>query len=106
MGDDEQRVSGIGEQVVGEPRQLDREPTKQILVRTMISMCQELGITVIAEGVETLAERDALAQAGCDLMQGYLFAKPMPKWHLVGHLRSRMNGSSATSGLDKQRAMG
>lgn len=57
-------------------RGLDHETTKQRLVRTMITMCSELGITVTGEGIETTAERDELARAGCDLMQGYLFAKP------------------------------
>jgi EAL domain-containing protein (putative c-di-GMP-specific phosphodiesterase class I) len=57
-------------------RDLYREPTKQTLVRTMISMCKELGITVIAEGIESPEEREELTRAGCDLMQGFLFAKP------------------------------
>jgi EAL domain-containing protein (putative c-di-GMP-specific phosphodiesterase class I) len=57
-------------------RGLDREPTKQTLVRTMISMSKELGIIVIAEGIETAGERDELVRDGCDLMQGYLFARP------------------------------
>ena len=52
------------------------QPTKLTLARTMISMCKELGMQVVAEGIETAEERDAMAQAGCDLMQGYLFAKP------------------------------
>jgi len=51
----------------------------------MISMCKELGMTVVAEGVETAAERDALVELKCDLLQGYLFAKPgdafpEPRW--------------------------
>jgi EAL domain-containing protein (putative c-di-GMP-specific phosphodiesterase class I) len=57
-------------------RGIEREPTKQTLVRTMIKMCEELGILVIAEGVETAEERDELVRSGCDLMQGYLFARP------------------------------
>jgi EAL domain-containing protein (putative c-di-GMP-specific phosphodiesterase class I)/ActR/RegA family two-component response regulator len=57
-------------------RNLHKEPTKQTLVRTMISMSRELGIIVTGEGIETPEERDELARAGCDLMQGYLFAKP------------------------------
>jgi EAL domain-containing protein (putative c-di-GMP-specific phosphodiesterase class I) len=57
-------------------RGIEQAPTKQTLVRTMTRMCHELGIVVIAEGVETAAERDAVARLGCDLMQGYLFAKP------------------------------
>jgi EAL domain-containing protein (putative c-di-GMP-specific phosphodiesterase class I)/ActR/RegA family two-component response regulator len=59
-------------------RDLAREPTRKTLVRTMISMCKELGIMVIAEGIETEEERDELIRAGCDLMQGYLFARPGP----------------------------
>ena len=61
---------------LGLVRNLDREPTKQTIVRTMIGMCHELGMIVTAEGVETLDERDELIRMGCDLLQGYLFAKP------------------------------
>jgi EAL domain-containing protein (putative c-di-GMP-specific phosphodiesterase class I) len=37
---------------------------------------QELGMRVVCEGVETVAERDTLQSLGADLLQGYLFAKP------------------------------
>jgi EAL domain-containing protein (putative c-di-GMP-specific phosphodiesterase class I) len=57
-------------------RDIHRQPTKQTVVRTMTSMCKELGIVVTAEGIETPEERDELANAGSDLMQGYLFAHP------------------------------
>jgi EAL domain-containing protein (putative c-di-GMP-specific phosphodiesterase class I) len=59
-------------------RNVHLQPTKQTLVRTMIAMCHELGMEVVAEGIETPEERDAIVEAGCDLMQGYLFAKPGP----------------------------
>jgi EAL domain-containing protein (putative c-di-GMP-specific phosphodiesterase class I) len=59
-------------------RNVHAHPRKQTLVRTMISMCNELGMDVVAEGIETPQERDAMAAAGCDLMQGYLFARPGP----------------------------
>jgi EAL domain-containing protein (putative c-di-GMP-specific phosphodiesterase class I) len=52
------------------------QPTKLTLVRTMVSMCRELGMQVVAEGIETAEERDAMVNAGCDLLQGYLFARP------------------------------
>jgi EAL domain-containing protein (putative c-di-GMP-specific phosphodiesterase class I) len=59
-------------------RDVHAQPTKLTLVRTMIAMCHELGMQVVAEGIETAAERDAIVAAGCDLLQGYLFAKPGP----------------------------
>jgi len=57
-------------------RNLHREPTKRKLVRTITSLCKELGITVLAEGIESCEERDALEKLGCDLQQGFLFARP------------------------------
>jgi EAL domain-containing protein (putative c-di-GMP-specific phosphodiesterase class I) len=49
-----------------------------MIVQTIIGMANNLGIEVIAEGVETDAQRDFLWGAGCKLYQGYLFGKPMP----------------------------
>lgn len=57
-------------------RDVDRDSTRQKLVRSMTALCKDLGMTVVAEGVETTAERDTLTELGCDLLQGYLFARP------------------------------
>jgi EAL domain-containing protein (putative c-di-GMP-specific phosphodiesterase class I) len=57
-------------------RDLDKHPMKQRLVRSVIELCREQGTQVIAEGIETVAEERALEALGCDLMQGYLIAKP------------------------------
>lgn len=57
-------------------RGVDQEPIKRRLVGSMIELCKELGIRVVAEGVETVAERTVLTELGCDLLQGYLFGKP------------------------------
>jgi EAL domain-containing protein (putative c-di-GMP-specific phosphodiesterase class I) len=59
-------------------RNIDREPTKQKLVAAIASLCREMGVLVIAEGIETAAERDTVAGLGCELLQGYLFARPGP----------------------------
>jgi EAL domain-containing protein (putative c-di-GMP-specific phosphodiesterase class I) len=61
---------------IGLVRGIEREPVKQNIVKTMTQMCRELGIVVIAEGVETSTERHEVTRAGCDLMQGFLFSKP------------------------------
>ncbi len=57
-------------------RDVDKNPTKEKLIRSMTSLCKELGMMVVAEGVETIAERDVVVALGCDLLQGYLLAKP------------------------------
>ncbi len=58
-------------------RHLAAHATDLALCKAIIVMAHELGIKVIAEGVETLLQRDLLATAGCDYAQGYLFARPM-----------------------------
>ena len=57
-------------------RNVDTSPARQVIVRNLVRLCEEMNIQVIAEGIETLAERDFLHDAGIHLMQGYLFAKP------------------------------
>lgn len=61
---------------MGLVRHLDRDPPRRSIVRNLVRLCEELDIQVIAEGVETAAERDALRDAGIRLMQGYFFARP------------------------------
>lgn len=63
---------------LGLVRNVDTEPMKQTLIRTIVRLTQEVGIDVIAEGVETKAEAEALRQIGCTLLQGYFFARPAP----------------------------
>lgn len=57
-------------------RGIDSSATKQKVVRSMTTLCHDMGMLVVAEGVETAQERDALVELRCDLLQGYLFAKP------------------------------
>ena len=49
-----------------------------VIVQTIIALGQSLGLTVIAEGVETEAQRQMLARLGCEAFQGYLLGRPMP----------------------------
>lgn len=57
-------------------RDIDSSPSRQAIVKHLVCLCAEMRIEVIAEGIETAAERDFLFDAGIHLMQGYLFAKP------------------------------
>ncbi|MDH3378611.1 MAG: EAL domain-containing response regulator [Gammaproteobacteria bacterium] len=52
------------------------ERLRQRLVTSMVNLCDELGIEVIAEGVETNQERDALMALGCRFLQGYALGRP------------------------------
>jgi EAL domain-containing protein (putative c-di-GMP-specific phosphodiesterase class I) len=60
-------------------RNVDALPPNRRIVRSTLRLCRELHCQVIAEGIETVAERDALVGVGCDLLQGYLFARPTPE---------------------------
>jgi len=48
------------------------------IARTIVALAESLGLAVIAEGVETAAQRDCLARHGCSAYQGYLFSRPLP----------------------------
>jgi EAL domain-containing protein (putative c-di-GMP-specific phosphodiesterase class I) len=64
-------------------RNISREPMQSKLVASLASLCKDTDRLVVAEGVETLDERDALIACGCDLLQGYLFARPGPPFPSV-----------------------
>jgi EAL domain-containing protein (putative c-di-GMP-specific phosphodiesterase class I) len=51
---------------------------KQKLVGSMATLCKQMKALLVAEGVETVEERDALVDLGCDLLQGFRFGKPAP----------------------------
>jgi EAL domain-containing protein (putative c-di-GMP-specific phosphodiesterase class I)/ActR/RegA family two-component response regulator len=59
-------------------RDIDQKPMQQRIVRSMITLCRDMGRSAIVEGVETDAEFDVLRTLGCELFQGYLFARPGP----------------------------
>jgi diguanylate cyclase (GGDEF)-like protein len=55
------------------------EPKQKSLIKLMVDIAKNLKLTVVAEGVETVYQRNILEELGCDLYQGYLFSKPLPK---------------------------
>jgi EAL domain-containing protein (putative c-di-GMP-specific phosphodiesterase class I) len=48
-------------------------------VRTIVELGRSLGLTVIAEGVETAAQADLMQELGCHAAQGYWFDRPLPR---------------------------
>jgi EAL domain-containing protein (putative c-di-GMP-specific phosphodiesterase class I) len=57
-------------------RDVHKSDVRQRLVASMTSLCKEMEMLVVAEGVEVAEERDCVLGLGCELLQGYLFAKP------------------------------
>ncbi len=55
---------------------LDRDDTRRRLVASMVQLCRDLDIRLVAEGVETEGERAVLTELGCELLQGYLLGRP------------------------------
>ena len=62
---------------------LATDPRVAVIVRSIVTMAHSLSIRVNAEGVETVAQRDALWLQGCDELQGYLLGRPVPVERLV-----------------------
>lgn len=57
---------------------IDHNRANAAIVQGVITMAQHLGLQVVAEGVETLAEHQSLIEHGCDLLQGFRFSRPVP----------------------------
>ena len=59
---------------------------QQKIVSGIVSMASTIGLQIVAEGIETLAERDLLAQFGCPFGQGYLYAPPLSRAEVLARL--------------------
>ena len=73
----------------------------EAIIRAAIDMARALGLTSVAEGIETPQQAAFLASARCDVLQGFLYARPMPPADLLAWLAARRTNPVAdlTDGL-------
>ncbi|WP_128927041.1 putative bifunctional diguanylate cyclase/phosphodiesterase [Bradyrhizobium guangxiense] len=77
---------------------INENPVSHKIVKSLAGLCDDMEIACVVEGVETRAQLDSLRRLGCDFIQGYYFAKPMPADAIVDYLaneRQRLDGSGA-----------
>ena len=70
-------------------RGVTTDPKNQVILKSAIDMGHNLGLCIIAEGVETIEEQSLLATYQCDFAQGYLIGKPMNAGRLQAYLEQR-----------------
>ena len=73
----------------------DSDPVNRGLSETIIEFANKYQLTSAAEGIETAAELNTLREIGCEIGQGYLFARPQPKNELINLLRQRSKARTA-----------
>ncbi|MBA3522534.1 MAG: EAL domain-containing protein, partial [Gemmatimonadales bacterium] len=74
-------------------RDITTDPDDAAIVTAIIAMGHALGLKVVAEGVETDAQRALLRRKGCDKMQGYFFSRPVPADRFAQYLAGRRTGA-------------
>jgi diguanylate cyclase (GGDEF)-like protein/PAS domain S-box-containing protein len=88
-------------------KNLSQNKTNAALVRAVLSIGRDLGLPVVAEGVENTEQRDLLAEQGCPLFQGYLFGKPQRFADVANNLALEslnMPSGNEQTELDRQSA--
>lgn len=82
----------------------DKDPEQQRLVSAILTMAERLGIETLAEGVETAGEHALLSQLGCDHVQGFRIARPMPFDDTLTWIKSHEKSIERTPAIDGRRA--
>jgi diguanylate cyclase (GGDEF)-like protein len=75
------------------------DPAKRELIRSIVQIGHGLGIGVVAEGVETPEHMDAAEAVGCDLLQGYAIARPLPPEQILPFLEARQPSPGAAGSV-------
>ncbi|MDD1530184.1 GGDEF-domain containing protein [Bradyrhizobium sp. WBOS7] len=78
--------------------EINENPVSHKIIKSLAGLCDDMEIACVVEGVETRAQLDSLRRLGCDFIQGYYFAKPMPADAIAEYLaneRQRLDGRGA-----------
>lgn len=70
-------------------RGIESDVFRRNLVGGIIQLARRLGLSVVAEGVETPAQLDVLRRESCKVVQGFLFGRPLAPEHFARHASSR-----------------
>jgi predicted signal transduction protein with EAL and GGDEF domain len=85
---------------------LTRERRHPAILKAMIMLAGQLGLTVTAEGVETAVQSEQLKRLGCEMAQGYLFARPMPATEAGAFLTEPQSWQRRSDGKSKSVSLG
>lgn len=81
---------------------IDTDPEQQNMVAAILNMAERLGVSTLAEGIETRGERDAIRNLGCQDAQGFIFARPMPIQETVEWASAYFGSAQAPIQLSKR----
>ncbi|MFP5336566.1 MAG: putative bifunctional diguanylate cyclase/phosphodiesterase [Actinomycetes bacterium] len=84
---------------------MPRDPGATAIVRLITDLAHQLGLTVVAEGVEDDDTRETLAELGCDVVQGYVLSRPMPPDDVGPWLRHRRDTARRERRVTRPRAI-
>lgn len=59
-------------------QKMTEQPQERLVTKAIVQLAKSLGMSIVAEGVETQEQKEALTALGCDFLQGYLISKPLP----------------------------
>lgn len=81
---------------------LDQDSTQRAVVAGILALAERLNVATVAEGVETPGERSVVAQLGCDHLQGYIIARPMPFEDTVAWAQTYTAGLAKTPRIGRR----